>query len=568
MVEGNGSVADHACDVLIVGSGGGAITAALVARDAGLEPLIIEKQAKVGGSTGYSGGVLWVPNNPLLARGGVKDSHERARRYLDAAVPYQGPGTSPARREAFLKSGPDVVRYLIGKGMKFKWAKGWPDYYDELPGGEPLGRSLVVPLFDINRLGPWAQRLSRRPGRSLPIGSEEAMDLFLMKRTWRGRTMAMRLAWRMFYQRITGTKLVATGGALQGRLLEIALREQIPIWPETPVTELIEEGRRVSGAVAVRDGLPIRVRAKRGVLLNVGGFSHNAEMRRRFQPAPASTSWTSANPGDTGELIQAAMDLGAATDCMDEAWWLMTSLGPDEALPHGAVLRDGSRTPFLHHLDLSLPYSIMVDRTGHRFADEAGAYMEIGQRLYARERETGKALPSYVIMDSRHRQNYIWGGSAPGRTPRQWVESGYIKQAETIDDLARQCEIDPGALLATIARFNGFCRTGVDEDFGRGGRAFDRSHGDPMVKPNPNLGPIEQGPFYAFAMYPGDVGTAGGLVTDEDARVLREDGSAIEGLYATGNCTASVVGRTYPAAGASIAASFVFGYRAAHHMTG
>jgi 3-oxosteroid 1-dehydrogenase len=560
----DGDAPGHVCDLLIIGSGGGAITAALVAKDAGLAPLIIEKQAKVGGSTGYSGGVLWVPNNPLL---GVKDSYERARQYLDAAVPYQGPGTSPARREAFLKSGPDMIRYLRGKGMKFKWAKGWPDYYDELPGGEPLGRSLVVPLFDVNRLGPWARLLSRRPGRSLPIGSEEGMDLFLMKRTWRGRSMAMRLGWRMFYQRMTGKKLVATGAALQGRLLEIALRENISLWPDTPVNKLITEDGRVTGAVAIRNGRPVRVQARRGVLLNVGGFSHNAEMRRQYQPAPASTRWTSANPGDTGELIAEAMRLGAATDCMDEAWWLLTSLGPDEAAPHGTVLRDGTKTPFLHHLDLSLPYSILVDRTGHRFADEAGAYMEIGQRLYAREQATGKALPSYVIMDRRHRDYYIWGASAPGRTPRQWQESGYMKRAETIEDLARQCEIDPSALAATIDRFNGFCRTGVDEDFGRGGRAFDRSHGDPNVKPNPNLGQIEQAPFYAFAMYPGDVGTAGGLVTDADGRVLRDDGAVIEGLYATGNCTASVVGRTYPAAGASIAASFVFGYLAARHMS-
>lgn len=566
-VDSSSMNGDISYDVVIVGSGGGAITAALVAKDAGLRPLIVEKQSKVGGSTGYSGGVLWVPNNPLLARGGIKDSYDRARQYLDASVGYAGPGSSPARRKAFLESGPEMLRYLMRRGMKFRWAKGWADYYDDLPGGEPLGRSVVVPLFDLNRLGAWSNRLSRNPGRSLPIGSEEGIDLYLMKRTWRGRLTTMRLGWRMFYQRMTGKRLIGSGGALQGRMLEIALREGIDILTDTPVSELIVENGRVAGLVAMRDGRPTRVTARRGVLLNVGGFSHNADMRRRFQPQPSSVNWTAANPGDTGEMILAAMDLGAATDCMDEAWWLMTSLGPDETPPHGTIMRNGARTPFLHHLDISLPYSMLVDRTGHRFANEAGAYMEIGQRLYAREKETGRALPSYVIMDSRHREYYIWGTSAPGRTPWQWHESGYMKTADTIEELARQCDIDPVALAATVERFNSFARTGVDEDFGRGGRAFDRCHGDPTVKPNPNLGPIEKGPFHAFAIYPGDVGTAGGLVTDADARVLREDGSVIEGLYATGNCTASVVGRTYPAAGASIAAAFIFGYRAARHMS-
>jgi 3-oxosteroid 1-dehydrogenase len=219
----------------------------------------------------------------------------------------------------------------------------------------------------------------------------------------------------------------------------------------------------------------------------------------------------------------------------------------------------------MHHLDLSLPFSIMVDGEGNRFCDEAGAYMEIGQRMYKRHRETGKGVPSWVIMDSRQRQYYVWGTAMPGQIPKQWLESGYLIQASSVAELAQKCGIDVQGLERTVQRFNEFCKTGVDEDFGRGGRAFDRAHGDPTIKPNPNLGPIEQPPFYAVRMYPGDVGTAGGIVTDEYARVLRADGSVIDGLYATGNCTASVVGRCYPGAGSSIGASFVFGYIAARH---
>jgi 3-oxosteroid 1-dehydrogenase len=191
--------------------------------------------------------------------------------------------------------------------------------------------------------------------------------------------------------------------------------------------------------------------------------------------------------------------------------------------------------------------------------------MEIGQRMYQRHRETGKAVPSWVIMDSRQRKNYVWGSAMPGQIPQQWLDSGYLVAAASIQELAQKCGIDGQALERTVQRFNGFCRTGVDEDYGRGGRAFDRAHGDPTIKPNPNLGAIEQAPFYAVRMYPGDVGTAGGIVTDEHARVLRTDGSVVTGLYATGNCTASVVGRCYPGAGASIGAAFVFGYIAARH---
>jgi 3-oxosteroid 1-dehydrogenase len=334
------------------------------------------------------------------------------------------------------------------------------------------------------------------------------------------------------------------------------------------VRDLVVEGGRVVGVVAVRDGREVRVQGRLGVLINAGGFSRNREMRQRYQPTPNAWQWTNANPGDTGEMIEAAMRLGAAIDCMNESWWILTSLAPGEKFPEGAVNAEGTPLPFMHHLDLSLPYSMMVDQNGNRFCDEASAYMEVGQRMYQRHAETGKAVPSWVIMDSRQRKNYPWGTATPGQIPKNWLESGYMKQASSMEDLARQCGIDPAGLVATVKRFNEFCRTGVDADFNRGGHAFDRAHGDPSVKPNPNLGAFEQPPYYAVAMYPGDVGTAGGVVTDEHARVLRADGSVIEGLYATGNSTASVMGRSYPAAGASIGASFVFGYIAAAHAAG
>jgi 3-oxosteroid 1-dehydrogenase len=553
-------------DFIIAGSGGGSMCAALAARRAGKRAVILEKLPKVGGSTGFSGGVWWTPNNPLMAREGIADSYERSRQYFDAVVTYKGPAVTPQRRDAFLRTGPEMITFLEQHGMEFYRPEGWSDYYDELPGGEPRSRSLMARLFDAKRLGDWADRLSvYAPGAGVPLGSNEFTTLFLMKRTWAGKLKALKLAFTILWGKLSGKRLLANGGAIQGRMLEIALRENIPIFPETAVKDLIVENGRVAGVVAVQGGRELRIRAKDGVLLNSGGFSRNGAMRQKYGRQPITGDWTNANPGDTGELLEAAMRLGAATDCLDTAWWVVTSKNTDGSWPKGAVMPDGSVFPFMHHLDLSFPYSMMVDQTGTRFCDEAGAYMEIGERMYARQQETGKAIPAWVIFDARQRKYYHWGSAMPGQVPKEWLDSGYMKKADTLEELAVQCGIDSEGLLKTVRRFNGFCLTGVDEDFKRGSRAFDRAHGDPTMKPNPNLGPIEQGPFYAVAIYPGDVGTAGGMVTDEHARVLRGDGSVIPGLYATGNCTASLFGRCYPGAGASIGASFVFGYLAAQH---
>jgi len=561
------TVWDKSFDFVIVGSGGGSMCASLMCKSLGKRALIVEKLDKVGGSTGYSGGVWWLPNNPVMKRHGVDDSLERARRYLNAVATYHGPGSSDARREAFLKTSPELVRFLETAGMRFRYADGWSDYYDTLPGGEPRGRSLVAELFDINLLGPWKDKLSMYPGMHMPMGSEEYPTLFLAKRTWAGKRMALRLAWRILCMKLRGQDLRANGAAIQGRMLGIALREGLDIWTEAPVLDYVVEGGRVVGVRVRYNGREINVQARDGVLINAGGFSRNREMREQYQAKPNPWRWTNANPGDTGEALQAAMRLGAATDCMNEAWWVITSLAPGETLPDGAVNAQGVPIPFMHHLDLSLPFSMMVDQSGERFCDEAGAYMEIGQRMYARQTETGRAVPSWLIMDSRQRKFYPWGTAAPGKIPQAWLDSGYLKRADTIADLAAICGIDATGLATTVQRFNEFCRSGIDSDFGRGSRAFDRAHGDPSIKPNPNLGSIERGPFYAVAMYPGDVGTAGGLVTDEHGRVCRADGTVIEGLYATGNSTAPVFGRCYPGAGASIAASFIFAYLAAKHAS-
>lgn len=558
---------DESFDFVIVGSGGGSMCAALVAKDHGKSMVILEKQNKVGGSTGFSGGVWWIPNNPLMAREGIADSYERARQYLDAVVTENTPATSPARREAYLKSGPTMVEYLESKGMKFKRPEGYSDYHDDLPGGEPRSRSLIAELFDINELGEWKDKLSMYPGALAPISNDELPDLLLMKRTWKGRRMALKIGLRMLMMKLTGKQWRGTGAAIQGRMLQIALRENIPLRIETAVEDFVVENGQVVGVIAKHKGKTLRIRARDGVLINAGGYARNAEFRRQHARQPSSADWTLANPGDTGEVMQAAMRLGAATEMLDAAVWGCTSICADGSLPEGAQGRDGSPLPFGHHFDISFPHVILVDQDGQRFGDEAGSYVALGEAMHRNHQRNGRNIPAWAIIESRHRQRYNWG-PVLGKWPQSWFDKGYMIKADSIEELAAKCSIDPAKLKTSIERFNGFCQSGIDADFNRGGRAFDRFHGDPTVKPNPNLGAIERPPFYACRIVPGDVGTSGGLVTDEHARVLRVDGSAIEGLYAAGNSAATVVGHTYPGAGASIGHSFVFGYRAAHHAVG
>jgi 3-oxosteroid 1-dehydrogenase len=334
------------------------------------------------------------------------------------------------------------------------------------------------------------------------------------------------------------------------------------------VRDLVVEGARVAGVrVGAADGERV-VRARSGVLLNAGGFSRNAALRERFGPAPTAAKWTAANPGDTGELLEAALRLGAASDNLDAFWWVPTSQHLDGSWPEGTTMPDGALAPWMHHLDLSLPFSILVDRRGERYANESASYMEVGERMHERHRSAGSAIPSFAIFDGLHRKRYPWGTAMPGVTPPAWLASGYMKKSDTLAGLAAECGIDAAGLAKTVERWNGFCRSGIDADFARGARCFDRAHGDPTVSPNPSLGAISTPPFFAVPMLPSDVGTAGGLVTDAWARVLRGDGSPIEGLYATGNTTASVMGRSYPGAGASIAASFTFAWIAAYHALG
>jgi 3-oxosteroid 1-dehydrogenase len=539
---------DETFDLVIVGSGCASVPAALAAKAAGGSAVILEKQALFGGSTAYSGGIAWIPNNPLLD----DDSEEAARTYLDAIVGEPGKASPPAKREMFLKEGPSAVRFLLDQGVKLIRVP-WPDYYSSAPGGHEVGRTLSAALFDLNALGAWKDKVGFFYGfPRLPVGSYEFVDLTLAKRTWKGRKAALKLGFNIVRDKLTGAQRVGSGNAVQGRMLQAALKAGIPIRLENELTELLTENGAVVGVRVRTPQGERRIAARRGVLLNAGGFSRNAEMRRQYQPQPNEGQWTMVNPGDTGEPMQMAMALGADVDCMEEAWWTPGSLTPDGRYGGFHVPGESGK-----------PHVIIVGPEGRRVGNEAGSYMEFGQRMYAKG-----AVPSWAILESRALDHYSWGPVIAGKSRQPFIDSGYLTADDTLDGLARQCGIDPAGFVAEVERFNRFAETGVDEDFQRGASHHNRAMGDPTVGPNPSLGKIEKGPFYAVKIWPLDVGTSGGLVTDEYARVLREDGSVIAGLYAAGNIAAPVVGHSYPGAGASIGGGIAFGYVAARHAMG
>ncbi|MFI7667624.1 FAD-binding protein [Nocardia sp. NPDC049526] len=547
---------DHTTDFLVVGSGAG-VVGALRARALGKDVLVVEKSDLLGGSTCMSGGVMWLPNNPLMQREDVPDSLDTALAYFDSVVGDAGPASSPARRLTYINSGIDMVGFLESEGLKFRRCEGYSDYYAGVrgtEGGSARGRSIEPEIFDKKKLGAWCDRI--RPGFAggMVIYTVEAAPMSLM-RTRIGMATMARVGRRTVGGRIRGQKLAANGAALIARLVDALLRREVPIWTESALTDLVVEDGRVVGAVIHRDGRAVRVRVRDGILLAAGGFARNEAMRKEHSDGlPVGADWTSSNPGDTGEAIRIAAGLGAATDMLDEAWWM-----PSWIMPDG--------TPGMCLSERCKPGSLIVDAKGLRYFNEACSYQEAGQQMYARHRENGAAIPSWLILDSLHRSRYPFGMAPAGLTPRQLITGGTLKRADTLEDLARQCDIPADVLRDTVARFNGFAETGVDEDFHRGEGDHERFYGDRTHQPNPSLGPIEKGPFYAAALYPGDIGTSGGLLCDEFSRVLNADGEPISGLYATGNCTASVMGRKYLGAGASIAASAVFGYVAANHAS-
>lgn len=555
---------DHSVDLVIAGSGGGGMVAGLAALDCGLEPLIIEKQPLVGGSTGLSGGIVWLPNNPLMRADGIADSHEDGLAYLADVVGDIGAPSSPERREMFLAAGFEMINFLTRKGVKLIRCAGWSDYYPNHKGGNASGRAVEGIPFDAARLGRWSDKVQPPLAKNYGyvVLTNELRSVQYVNRAPRAFAVATRVFLRTALARARRRQLLTNGASLIAQMLKALLDlsdGNPPLWTDAAMADLIVDDGRVVGVRVVRDGKPTTVEARKGVLLAAGGFGHNKEMRRRYSGnQPNEGKWSIANAGDTGEVLEAAMRLGAKTDLLDEAWWL-----PSVFIANGgavaASLGSGRQRPG----------AIYVDSTGRRFCNESNSYVEVGKAMYA-----NKAVPCWMIFDEGYVRRYVTS-SSPLKIlkrnqplPAELIESGAVKRAATIADLAREIELPPDELANTIRRFNQFAAKGLDPDFGRGQSAYNDCLGDPGYRPNAAIGPLDTAPYYATRVLPADVGTCGGVITNEHAQVLDEQDRVIEGLYATGNTTATVMGRTYPGAGASIASSMVFGYVAARHAAG
>jgi len=532
-------------DVVVVGSGAAGMTAALTAARHGLRTVVLEKADRFGGSTARSGGNVWVPDNDVLRRAGVADSPTLARAYLEHVTG----GCVPAkRRDALLAQGPAMLSFVRAQTpLEFAWVPGYADYYPDAPGGLAQGRTIEPMPLDGRVLGAELANLTP-PYLATPVTVTAADYRWLSLGTRHPRALLAtgRVLSRTLVSRALGRRLLSMGQALAAGLRAGLAAADVPVRLGTPMTGLTVEGDRVVGVATTR-GV---VRARRGVLLASGGFEHNERMRKQYQRAPIGTAWTVGAAGNTGDGIEAGQRLGAAVDLMDEAWW-----GPSIPLSVG---------PYFCLAERSLPGSLLVNGAGVRFVNEAAPYVDAVHAMYDHD-----AVPAWLVTDQRYRDNYLFAGLPPRRPlPRRWYEAKAVYRAPTIAELAEQIAVPAGALQHTLDRFNGFARAGHDDDFHRGESVYDRYYGDPRNRPNPCLAPLSKAPFYAVRIVPGDLGTKGGLRTDERARVLRPDGTSIAGLYAAGNASAAVMGRSYAGAGATIGPAMTFGYIAALDLAG
>ncbi|MFV8319572.1 FAD-binding protein [Mycobacterium sp. 23] len=556
---------DHLVDVLIVGSGGGGMTAALTAAAHGLDALVIEKSPQFGGSTALSGGGIWVPGAPAQRRAGYSRSPEEVVRYLRQITEGL---VSDARIRQYVESAPRMLEFLEGLSpwLQFVWKPGYADYYPELPGGSELGSTINVPPIDLRQLGDdephLLQPLALAP-KGIWLGPRELRSFYLIRQSWAGKVVLVKLLSRMVRARVFGERIAAIGQSLAARL-RLAMKERgIPLWLDTPLSELLTgSDGSVTGARVHRAGKPVRIGSRGGVILASGGFDHDMAWRKEHQPV-VDQDWSFGNPAAMGDGIRAGQQVGAAADLLDEAWWFPAIQWPD------------GRMQFMLN-ERMMPSQFIVNGDGRRFINEAAPYMDFGHAMIEGHKTGVTHIPCWLITDHRSFNRYVVGGHLPipkipgapvptGRkVPKAWLQSGVVKAACGWEELATKIDVPAAQLRATATRFNELARAGHDDDFNRGDSVYDNYYGDPTL-PNPNLYPLGDPPYYAFRIVPGDLGTSGGLRTDEFARVLRSDDTVVPGLYAVGNTAAPVMGRSYAGAGATIGPAMTFGFVAAKH---
>ena len=555
---------DQEVDILVVGSGAGGLLSALVAAENGASALVIEKEAQWGGTSATSGAGIWIPASDQAREAGFHDKTDDAFTYVRALSADNVPD---ANIRAFVDNAAPMLRWM-GEHTDITYCSfPYPDYHAENPGGSPTGYRTHMPLpLDGRALGKDVETLRfASPAASL-FGylnwhfDETYILLFRAKGWWWHLAKSLARYWFDWPFRFKSRKdrRLTLGNALAGGLRMALNRNNVPVWLESPMIELVEEKGAVTGALVKHKGKTLRIRARKGVVLAAGGFDKNPAMRKDYAPLYQTALYSGGTGGNTGDAITAGQAVGADVMNMHSAWAAPVFYIPGE---------DRGR---LCTIERALPGCLMVNQRGERYLNEAASYHIVGQKMARRQAEHGDASPSWFVFDHTYRHKYPVGPLLP--LVPDWAQNGMVKtvlkKGRTIAELAADMGVDAAALEATIARFNSHAESGVDPDFQRGEAAYDKMYGDPSVTPNPCLKPLEKGPFYAMPIYPGDIGTNGGLRTDEKARVLDGKGKPIAGLYAVGNNAASAMGESYPGAGVTIGPALTFGYVAVRDALG
>jgi 3-oxosteroid 1-dehydrogenase len=554
-------------DVVVVGSGAAGMTAALRACDLGMNVLIVEKAHKYGGTSATSGGVAWIPNHEL---GGSTDTREEALTYLDAVIKQP---VNRQRLEAFVDSGRDMLSYLGSIGINFI-PMPWPDYFAELKGSR-TDRSLVLPMWDGRRLGDKFPLVREQFPRfklfnRYAMNLEETFTIAARAKGW--QKMIARVIGRYWLDRETRKitrrdRWFTSGNALIGPMLEQLIAKRVEIRLETKLTGLITSRGWVTGLRVSGIAKEYEIEARHGVVICAGGFEWNQALRDRFYPIKTSIWWSSTPQGaNAGEALLAAEAAGAATEHTEEGWWAPTMMLPSASASNFEEVHQAI-------FDVGRPCSVCVNRNGDRFVNESCSYDRFGAAMVEDHKKTGANLPCWLIFDSVFRAKFTAGGILPTAVmsdksiPADWWDH-YVYRSGTIAGLAAKLHIEPSKLEGVIRRMNEYAAKGQDPEFGRGSTIYDQAFGDPTCKPNPALGAIAKGPFYAIPVYLGDLGTKGGLKADHRARVVDAEGRPIAGLYAAGNAAGSPFGLNYPGAGGTIGPAMVFAYIAANDIAG
>lgn len=554
------------CDVLVIGSGAGGLSTAVTARKMGLEVVVIEKEPFFGGTTAFSGGVLWIPGNHHAKQRGVKDSPEAARTYLRNET---GNFYNDEAVEAFLANGPRMLEFFERETEVKFLPTEYPDYHPNVEGGVDVGRSVVAAPYDVRRLGPDLNRL-RPPLRTITFigmmfnsSNNELKHFFnatksLASAIYVGKRLSSHLTEMALYRR--GVQ-ATSGNALAARLAKTALDIGIPIRTSTPCRELLVKDGRVTGALVQGPEGERRIIVRRGVVLACGGFPHDAQRIAKLYPhLQRGGEHLSPTPsGNAGDGIRLAENVGARFQAgyPSTSAWMPVSKVP---------LKDGGTGVFPHLLDRYKPGIIAVDRHGRRFTNEAESYHDVGAAMI-RACEGEAETAAWLICDHPTIRKYGLGYAKPAPVPLQGhLRSGYLLKGATLAELARAAGIDAQGLEETVRRYNVGAERGEDPEFGRGTTSFNRYLADPEHKPNPSVGPVRKGPYYAVKLVMGDLGTFDGLATDPVGRVLRDDGAPIPGLYAVGNDRASIMGGNYPGAGITLGPIMTFGFITGRHL--